>query len=39
MREDRLELRCQHLPGFLRSAHTTPMCQILGSYGLFFRKP
>ena len=39
MREDRLELRRQHSPGFFRSSHTTPMWQILGSYGLFFRKP
>ena len=38
MREDHLELRRQHLPGFLHSAHTTPMCRILGSYGLFFCK-
>ena len=39
VREDRLELRRQYLPGFLRSAHTTPMCQIQGSYGLFLCKP
>ena len=38
MREDRLELHCQYLPGFLRSAHSTPMCQILGTYGLFLCK-
>ena len=38
MREDHLELRRQHLPGFLRSAHTTSMCQTLGCYGLFFCK-
>ena len=38
MRKDHLKLRRQHLPGFLHSAHTTPMCQISGSYGLFFCK-
>ncbi len=38
MREDHLKLRRQHLPGFLHSAHTTPMCQTPGSYGLFFCK-
>ena len=27
MREDHPKLRRQHLPGFLHSAHTTPMCQ------------
>ena len=39
MGEDRPELRRQHLPGFFHSSHTTPMCQILGSHGLFLRKP
>jgi hypothetical protein len=39
MREDRPELRRQHLPGNLHHAHTTPACQIPGSYGLFFGKP
>ena len=36
MREDRLELRRQHLPGFLHSANITPSSGIPGSYGLFF---
>jgi hypothetical protein len=39
MGEDCLELRRQHLPGFFRNSHTTLMCQIPGSYELFFRKP
>ncbi len=35
MREDRPELRRQHLPGNLHHAHTTQACPIPGSYGLF----
>ena len=38
MREDRLELRRQHLSGFLHGAHTTPNARNPGSYGLFFCK-
>ena len=38
MREDRLELRRQHLSGFLHGANTTPTRGIPGSYGLFFCK-
>jgi hypothetical protein len=39
MREDRLELRRQHLPGDHHRAHTTPACQNPGSYGLFSGMP
>ena len=39
MREDRLELRRQHLRCFHHAAHTTSACRIPGSYGLFFCKP
>ena len=34
MREDHLELRRQHLPGYRHDAHTTTACPIPGSYGL-----
>jgi hypothetical protein len=36
VREDRRELRRQHLPCLLFAAHTTSACRIPGSYGLFF---
>ena len=39
MREDRLELRRQHLPGDHHAAHTTSGCRHPGGYGLFFGKP
>jgi hypothetical protein len=39
MREDRPELRRQHLLGDHHGAHTTPACQNPGSYGLFSGKP
>jgi hypothetical protein len=35
MREDRRELRRQHLPGFVHGANITPASDILGAYGLF----
>jgi hypothetical protein len=35
MRQDRLELRRQHLLSNLNHAHTTSGCRIPGSYGLF----
>jgi hypothetical protein len=38
MREDRLELRRQHLYRVLFAARTTSACRIPGSYGLFFGK-
>jgi hypothetical protein len=39
VREDRLELRRQHLLGNLHHAHTTQACPIPGGYGLFSGKP
>ncbi|HET8660041.1 MAG TPA: hypothetical protein VFM55_13710, partial [Micromonosporaceae bacterium] len=39
MREDRLELRREHLPGLLHDGHTTATNKIPRSYGLFFCKP